>query len=114
MNIELVTTIFLVSVFICAEFYRIYRGKAGTVVAYIEGYPGTELLITKVRIELAGGETVTADLNACTACLGRIGIGTEVRVTESREGYAVHLPWFRTGRCSGRPGHPMSRGIANS
>jgi hypothetical protein len=114
MNIELATTIFLITVFLCAELYRLIRGKTGIVVAFIEGLPGTAMLTNKVQVELAGGELVTAEMNACVACLGRVGIGTEVRVAESREGFVVHLPWFRSGKCSGSTRHPISRSVANN
>jgi hypothetical protein len=114
MNIELATTIFLIAVFTSAELYRLLRGKTGVVVGFIEGFPGTAMLANKVQVELVTGELVTAEMNACVACLGRVGIGTEVRVTESRDGFVVHLPWFRSGKCCGATRHPISRSVANN
>ncbi len=55
--------------------------------------------VVTVRVRLRDGEEITAGLNCCTACLGRLEIGDEVRVSDSSDGYVVDLPWFRS-RCS--------------
>jgi hypothetical protein len=103
MNIEHATIIFLVIVFAAAEIFRLMRGRRGVIVCEEDcGLPGIALPVTKVRVKLESGDEVAASMNCCTACLGRLKIGDEVRVSHSREGYVVDLPWFRRRSCHSR------------
>jgi hypothetical protein len=103
MNIEHITLAFLVIVFAAAEVYRLMRGSRGVIVREEDGgFPGIALPVTTVRVRLETGDEVAASMNCCTACLGRLKIGDEVRVSHSRDGYVVDLPWFRRRSCHSR------------
>ena len=62
------------------------------------------LPVVTVQVRLDDGNEVRAKLNCCTACLGRLSVGDEVRVSDTRDGWVVNLPWLRTKSCSGRDG----------
>jgi len=98
MNLEHATTLILIVFFAAAEIYRLKRGLRGVLVSVND--PGIFLPVTSVKVRLRTGGEVTAQLNCCTACLGRLQIGDEVRVAASREGYVVDLPWFRRRKCA--------------
>jgi hypothetical protein len=103
MNIEQATVVFLVIVFAAAEIFRFMRGRRGVIVCEEDaGFPGIALPVTTVRVKLENGDEVTASMNCCTACLGRLKIGDEVRVSNSRDGYLVDLPWFNRRSCHSR------------
>ncbi|MGB6065833.1 MAG: hypothetical protein WBG50_13595 [Desulfomonilaceae bacterium] len=103
MHIEQATVFFLVIVFAAAEVYRMLRGRRGVLVSEDnQGLPGIALPVTSVKVRLESGDEVTATMNCCTACLGRLKIGDEVRVSDSSDGYVVDLPWFRRGSCHSR------------
>jgi hypothetical protein len=103
MSIEQLTAIFLIAVFVTAEIYRATRGMRGAIVAVNDTGYGTWLPVMSVKIRLARGDLVDANLNCCTACLGKLRIGDEVRVCTSKDGYVVDLPWFRRSKCRTRP-----------
>jgi hypothetical protein len=99
MSLENATLVFLVLVFLAAEIHRALRSTRGVIVSVEEGSLGpVPLPIMKVGVRLDRGDEVSASLNCCTLCLGRLNIGDEVRVCPSREGYVVDLPWFRSRR----------------
>jgi len=97
MTIEYLTLGLLIALFIAAEIYRYTRGVRGVIVAAKDF--GMPLPVSSVDVRLNHGEVVTASLNCCTACLGNLRIGDEVRVSHSRDGYVVDLPWSRPARC---------------
>jgi hypothetical protein len=100
MTLENATLIFLVLIFVAAEILRSVRSRPGVIVSVEEGYLGPVLLpLMKVNVRLERGDEVSASLNCCTLCLGHLKLGDEVRVSPSREGYVVDLPWFRSGKC---------------
>jgi hypothetical protein len=100
MTIDQLTVIFLIMVFVSAEVFRSFRGKRGIIDSFEDGGLGSGMLAMNVKVTLNTGEKVSADLNCCTACMGRLGIGDEVRVSPTRNGYVVDLPWFRRGTCN--------------
>lgn len=103
MNIEQATIAFLVIVFAAAEVYRLMRGSRGVIVREEDGgFPGIALPITTVRVRMENGDEVPASMNCCTACLGRLKVGDEVRVSHSSDGYVVDLPWFTRRSCASR------------
>jgi hypothetical protein len=103
MDIEQATVLFLVIVFAAAEIFRFMRGRRGIIVREEDaGLSGIALPVTTVRVKLESGDEVTASMNCCTACLGRLKIGDEVRVSNSRDGYLVDLPWFSRRSCHSR------------
>jgi hypothetical protein len=92
------TLIFLVLVFVAAEVYRLRRGQPAVIVAVGDSSFGPlPLPVMQVDVRLSGGAQVSATLDCCTACLGRLKVGDEVRVYRAREGYKVALPWIRSG-----------------
>lgn len=96
MSLDTATIVFLVAVFAAAEIWRVLRGQRGVIVSAHEDGLGFALLgIGTVTVRLESGEQVTASVNCCTACLGRLQIGDQVRVTSSKEGYVADLPWVR-------------------
>lgn len=100
MTIEQVTVVFVIGVFVAAEIYRAKRGLKGVIVAVDSSSLGPVALpVMTVRVRLESGDEVTAGLNCCTACLGRLQVGDWVRVADSRDGYVIDLPWFRGRKC---------------
>jgi hypothetical protein len=95
-DLEYVTLIFLVTVFLAAEAYRMVRGKRGVVLAVAAEKPGEAALVgINALILLENGSQIEAQIPACTVCIGRLGVGTQVRVTQSEWGYLVDIPWCR-------------------
>jgi hypothetical protein len=98
MTLDHATLIFLVLVFVAAEIYRLRRGQPAIIVSVGESSFGpVPLPVMQVDVRLSGGAQVSASLDCCTACLGRLKVGDEVRVYRAREGYKVALPWIRSG-----------------
>lgn len=98
MNLEYATTLILFVLFVAAEIYRLKRGRPGVIVSMNDSE--IPLPVSTVTVRLRAGDVVTAQLNCCTACLGRLEVGDEVRVGASREGYVVDLPWFGRRQCA--------------
>lgn len=100
MSLETATLLFLIVAFVSAEIYRARRGRRGVIVGADDAGLGHILLpVVTVKVKLQDGDEVRAELNCCTACLGRLQVGDEVRVMESRTGYVIDLPWRRRVRC---------------
>ena len=103
--IEYATVLFLVVVFIAAEVYRMRRAKTGRIVGFEDqGVALVALPMMKVQVRLDDGATVQAHLSSCTACLGRLQIGDAVRVSPTRDGWVVDLPWTRGKKCNSSMG----------
>lgn len=101
MTLEHLTLAFLLLFFAAAEIYRIVHGKRGVIVSVEDSSVSALVLpVTAVRVRLGDGREVSAQLNCCTACLGRLKVGDQVRVTNSRSGYVVELPWLNRSQCS--------------
>jgi hypothetical protein len=97
MDIEQITLLFLVAIFVLAEIYRARRSVRGIVVSMEESGPLNffgEFSTAVVR--LSSGKKVQARMTSCTACLGKIGPGSEVRIFSSSEGYQIDPVWIRT------------------
>lgn len=97
MNLENLTLIFLIAVFLAAEIYRTRRSVRG-IVTFIEDF-GPQNFLGEIRtatVKLYSGQEVSAKLTSCSACIGKIGIGSEVKVFKSSEGYMVDPVWFRS------------------
>ena len=100
--VEYATAIFLVAIFIAAEVYRMTRGVRGVISSVKDiGIDPILLPVTPVNVRLENGAEITANVNCCTACLGHLKIGDQVRVCRSKEGYVVDLPWVRNRSCIG-------------
>lgn len=100
MSLETATLLFLIVAFVAAELHRVRRGRRGIIVGADDSGLGHLLLpVVTVKVRLEDGRNIDAELNCCTACLGRLQLGDEVRVLDSRNGYVVDLPWRRRVRC---------------
>lgn len=104
MDLETVTLIFLLVVFLTAEIYRARRSSRGIIVGFDDSDLG--LLVSPVltaRVRLEDGSIIQADVNSCTACMGRLTVGTQVRIFNSSNGYMVDTPWFqqKSGKACG-------------
>lgn len=97
MNLEHATLAILLALFVAAEIYRYTRGVRGVIVS--QNDLGLPLPVSSVEVRLDGGKMVTASLSCCTACLGHLRIGDQVRVSNSKDGYVVDLPWSRQAGC---------------
>ncbi len=103
--IEYATLIFLILIFVAAEIHRARRGVRGVIASVKDtGIDPMFLPVTPVNVRLENGSEVIAQVNCCTACLGRLKIGDHVRVSRSKEGYTVDLPWIRKKICSSPDG----------
>ncbi|HMK36049.1 MAG TPA: hypothetical protein VK463_13335 [Desulfomonilaceae bacterium] len=107
MNWESATLLFLIALFAAAEMYRLVRGTRGVITSVSEAGLLAAASVMTVKVKLKGGDEIDADLNCCTACIGRLKVGDEVRVCPTRDGYVVDLPWTRrsssrdlSGACS--------------
>lgn len=99
MSLEQGTLIFLVSLFVAAEVYRLVRGTRGIIVAVDD--PGMLLValpMTNVTVRLDDGREVPARVDVCTSCLGRLKTGDQVRVAHTKDGWVVALPWLNSAR----------------
>lgn len=100
MNLEHVTLIFLIGFFVAVEVWRIRRGQHGVIVSLgDDGDFPVPLPVTSVQVRLENGAEVKASMSCCTACLGRVQIGDQVKVSPSRDGWIVDLPWLGKKSC---------------
>ncbi len=80
------------------------RARRGLIVGVRDpGLPLAVAPVLEVRVRFKDGTEIDATLNLCTACMGRLNVGDEVRVSGTGEGWIVDLPWRRKSRscCSG-------------
>jgi hypothetical protein len=97
MNVEHVTLLFLIAVFILAEIYRARRSIRGIIVSVEDSGPQNFLgEIRTAVVKLRSGEEVTAKLTQCAACIAKIQLGSEVKVFNSSDGYTIDPVWFRS------------------
>ncbi|MGC8602274.1 MAG: hypothetical protein ACP5VS_01150 [Desulfomonilaceae bacterium] len=102
MNIEYITSLFLIAVFILAEIYRAKRSARGIIVS-VEDL-GPQNFLGEIRtavVKLKSGQEVTAKLTQCAACIAKIQVGSEVRVFNSSDGYTVDPVWFLSKKSCG-------------
>jgi hypothetical protein len=96
MDIETITLIFLIVLFLTAEIYRVSRSSHGIIVSFEESEFGFLVSPTLMaRVKLNDGSVVSATVNSCTACMGRLAVGSQVRVYRSSDGHVVDTPWIR-------------------
>lgn len=102
-GLEYLTLLFLVALFVAAEVYRMRSGRRGVLLAADDPIDSpAPLPVTHVRVMLDDNSEVAASLNCCTACIGRLNVGDEVRVAETKDGWVVDLAWFRSSGCGGQ------------
>jgi len=97
MNVENITLLFLIALFILAEIYRARRSIRGVIVSVEDSGPQNFLgEIRTAVVRLRSGEEVTAKLTHCAACIAKIQLDSEVKVFNSLDGYIVDPVWFRS------------------
>lgn len=106
MDIEQITLFFLIAVFILAEIHRARRSVRGIVI-YVENTSPQNFLgeIKTAIVRLNSGSEVRATLTSCSACLGKIDVGSEVKVFNSANGYVIDPVWLRSGKQCAVSGH---------
>jgi len=98
-----ITTLFLVSVFIAAEFYRFKRRITGSVreIRPLDGDP-TGLMGARLQVATSDAGEVSAYVSGCQMCISRVEIGEKVSLIPGPEGYIIKSPWIpsrRHGAC---------------
>ena len=97
MDIEQITLLFLIAIFALAEIYRARRSVRGIVISLEE--PGPFNFFGEFRtavVRLSSGRKVEAKMTSCTACLGKIELGSEVKIYSASDGYQIDPVWIRT------------------
>lgn len=110
MNIEHITLLFLITVFVLAEIYRARRSVRGVVVSFEDTGPLNFFgEVRTVVVKLSSGELIQARMSSCAQCLGKIEPGSEVRIFDSSEGFQIDPVWIRSSKncaqknsCAGR------------
>jgi len=98
-----ITTVFLVVVFIAAEFYRFKRRITGSIreICPMDGDP-TGLTGARLRVVTPEAGEVTAFVSGCQMCVCRLEIGETVSLVPGPNGYVMRSPWIggqRRGAC---------------
>jgi hypothetical protein len=93
------TTVFLIIVFVAAEFYRYGNRITGMVrkVLPLDGDP-TGLAGVRLRVETSEAGEVTALVSGCQMCLSPIKMGETVSLVPGPNGYIVKPPWISAQR----------------
>ncbi len=113
MTLEQWTLLFLVAVFVAAEIRRIRMGTRGSIVGPADtAHPALSFVLTSVIVRLEDGREVTARMDCCTACLGKLAVGDEIRVIPSSKGWSVGLPWLTKCRSFSRHSASLRRKAA--
>jgi hypothetical protein len=97
MTLEGITIAFVVAVFVLAEARRVLKGDRGIITGCCDtDIPMAASCSCTVTVRMSDGREVAAKLDGCTACMGRLSVGDEVRVSTTSDGHVVTLPWFRS------------------
>ncbi len=109
MDWDYLTTVLLVAVFLAAEVYRCVGSRRGVILLLNVDETSASFHCSTALIRLDDGNEITAEVPPCTLCLGRLGVGEEVRVIRGGRGYSVDLPWFQRSK-----GSHLNRGCGQS
>jgi hypothetical protein len=98
-----ITTLFLIAVFLAAEFYRFKHRIAGSIIKIqtLDGDP-TGFMGARVQVRTAEKGEITAFVSGCQICAVPISIGERVWLVPCMDGYLVSSPWIynrRRGSC---------------
>jgi hypothetical protein len=98
-----ITTLFLVFVFISAEFYRFRRRITGLVrdIRPLDGDP-TGLMGARLQVITSDDREVTAFVSGCQMCVFPVEIGATISLVPGPNGYIMKSPWIsmqRHGAC---------------
>ena len=89
------TTVFLISVFIAAEFYRLKHRITGSIreIRPMDGDP-TGLIGARIQVATSEAGEVTAFVSGCQMCVCRLEIGETVSLVPGPNGYVMKSPWI--------------------
>ena len=98
-----ITTLFLIAVFVAAEFYRFKRRITGAIreIHPIDGDP-TGLMGARLRVVTRDAHEITAFISGCQMCICRVEIGETVSLVPGPNGYVLKSSWIagpRHGAC---------------
>ena len=90
-----ITTLFLVMVFIAAEFYRFRRRISGSVreIQTLDEDP-TGLMGARIQVMTSEAGEVSAFVSGCQMCVSPIEIGETVLLVPSSRGYVIKPSWI--------------------
>jgi len=90
-----ITTLFLVIVFVAAEFYRFRQRITGSIreIRPLDGDP-TGLMGARLQVVTSDAGEVTAFASGCQMCASRLGIGETVSLVPGSNGYVIQSPWI--------------------
>ena len=93
-NTLVLYTFFALLIFFAAlEFYKFKFYIRGKVVKVQHPNIGLENLMgSHFLVKLENGDTVNAEAERCTMCMGQFVVGDDVRLIRSKDKYMVHLP----------------------
>ena len=93
-TLVLYTFIALIIFFLALEIYKLKFYIRGTIVEFCSSKIGIDdLICSQLIVKLEDGQTVKAEAERCTMCMGQFSIGDEVRLIKSNNRYVVHLPF---------------------
>jgi hypothetical protein len=97
-----ITTVFLLGVFVAAEFYRFRRRLTGSIreVRLLDGDP-TGLAGARLQVVTPKNGEVTAIVSGCQMCVSRVAIGETVSLIPGPDGYIIKSAWTRGGHHRG-------------
>lgn len=94
-TLVLYTFVALIIFFAALEIYKFKFYLKGKVVGFRNPSIGLgDLIISHLKVRLENGQTVEAEVERCTMCMGQFSIGDEVRLIKSNDKYMVHLPFI--------------------
>ncbi len=90
-----ITTLFLVIVFLAAEFYRFRRRLAGSVreIRPLDEDP-TGLMGARIQVMTSEFGEVSAFVSGCQMCVSPVEIGETVSLVPGPKGYVVRPSWI--------------------
>jgi hypothetical protein len=97
------TTLFLLVVFMAAEFYRFRSRISGWIreIHPLEGDP-TGLMGARLQVVTSDSDEITAFVSGCQLCVCSLEIGKMVSLIPGPNGYVMKSPWIpgrRQGAC---------------
>jgi len=94
-----ITTLFLIIVFISAEFYRFGRRITGRIreISPLDGDP-TGLMGARLHVVTSEAGEITAFVSGCQMCVCHVEVGEMVSLVPGPNGYIMKSPWIFKGR----------------
>jgi hypothetical protein len=96
----IITTLFLIAVFLAAELYRFKRRITGLIrdIRFLDDDP-TGLMGARIQVITPENGEITAFISSCQMCASPISIGAKVLLIPGPNGYVMKSPWtYRRSR----------------